>query len=77
MLVANQDSDNIVVQDRTPDLDRTSAPRSIAHMFEVRAAYGRHYALALSIISFQMPFDLRISSTASRIAPWPARAFVV
>jgi hypothetical protein len=34
-------------------------------------------ARALSIIASQMPLDLRMSSTASRIAPWPARALVV
>ena len=34
-------------------------------------------ARALSSIASQMPLDLRISSTVSRIAPWPASAFVV
>ena len=34
-------------------------------------------ARALSSISSQMPLDLRISSTVSRIAPWPASAIVV
>jgi len=35
------------------------------------------YARALSIISSQICFDRRMSSTASRTAPWPGRAFVV
>lgn len=34
-------------------------------------------ARALSIIISQMPLDLRMSSIVSRIAPWPASAFVV
>jgi hypothetical protein len=34
------------------------------------------YARALSIIASQMPFDLRMSSTVSRIAPRPALALV-
>ncbi len=40
-------------------------------------AYRQHHARALSIIASQMSLDLRMSSTASRIAPWPARAFVM
>jgi hypothetical protein len=38
---------------------------------------GTTHARALSIIAFQMPLDLRTSSTASRTAPRPATAFVV
>ena len=34
-------------------------------------------ARALSIIESQIPFDFRMSSTVSRIAPWPAGALVV
>jgi hypothetical protein len=42
-----------------------------------RSAQRYCQARALSIISSQMPLDLRINSTVSRIAPWPASAFVV
>jgi hypothetical protein len=38
---------------------------------------ARLQARALSIISSQMPLDLRISSTSSRAAPFPPTALVV
>jgi len=40
-------------------------------------ANARTHARALSIIASQMPLAFRITSTASRTAPWPATAFVV
>ena len=42
-----------------------------------RSAQMYCQARALPIISAQMPLDLRINSTVSRIAPWPAGALVV
>ena len=73
-------TETLFLQERFAHQPRNAAPGRAE--FAVRpersdANQDPRHARALSIITFQTPLDLRTSSTASRMAPWPARAFVV
>lgn len=56
------------------ELGRVFSARFLREMVAIKFATQ---ARALSIINSQVPLDFRMSSIASRIAPRPAKAFVV